>query len=496
MPAPRFQYNFSNDVFISYTHADDDADVTGRKWVSQFETDLRTRLAQVSGCSIATWRDNKLGAVDRFNDEIASQIGKSAVMVTILSPSYFRSDYCLEERQHFRSAAPDIGNKARIVKVAKTRVDLAAYPSDLKELLEHRFYLEESSGVCREFHLHEDPTVQRRYATRVDDVATEIAGLLKLLESRTESNGTKGVVFLAEATSDLDEPRAAIRRSLAQRGYEVVPNVPLRLLTALQIRESLSADLARAKAAVHPIGSLYGTIPELGAGASISRIQLELAASRQSPLPRLIWIPAGVEPREQPQSDLISQIHNQWAGNPFQVIEGPLEVFETNLLDALERPAAPAPIVEIKPVKKRPLVYLMTASDGDRRSSREIRFWLHGQDLDVEWPSRESDAAVKHVRHLTEDDGFLVYYGECSQDWVKTRVAEIAASEFSGRATRILARTVFLADPENDDKLDFLSHDAQILNGYGGIPVEKALLPFLSDIQAGWVPKSGSGERA
>jgi hypothetical protein len=218
--------------------------VTGRRWVSQFEADLRTRLAQVSGRSIITWRDNKLGGADRFNDEIATQIGKSAVMVAILSPSYFRSEYCSTERRKFRQAARDIANKARIVKVAKTRVDLAAYPQDLKELLEYRFCVDEPSGVAREFHLHEDPAVQRRNATRIDDVATEIASILKLLESGAGPNGTtKGVVFLAKTTSDLDEPRDSIRRSLVQQGYEVLPTVPLRLLTAPQIRESLTADL-------------------------------------------------------------------------------------------------------------------------------------------------------------------------------------------------------------------------------------------------------------
>jgi hypothetical protein len=309
--------------------------------------------------------------------------------------------------------------------------------------------------------------------------------------------GAKGaaekVVFLAETTSDLDEPRAAIRRSLVQIGYEVLPTVPLRLLTAPQIRESLNADLIRAKAAIHPIGSVYGTIPELGAGASIVKMQLESVARREGTFSRIIWMPPDVQPLEQPQADLIAQIHNQWAGNPFHVIQAPLQAFETFVLDALEPPSVPAPVVEIKAVKKRPSVYLITAGDGDRKSSRSVRFWLHGQNLDVEWPSRESDAAVKHARHLMEDDGFVIYYGECSPDWVKARVAEIAASEFSGRATPVLARTVFLADPENDDKLDFLSHDAPILNGCNGAPVEQALLPFLSDMRVGWIPNLGNG---
>jgi hypothetical protein len=484
----RFQHGFENDVFISYTHVDDEADVTGRKWVSQFESDLRTRLIQVSGYNVASWRDNKLGAADRFDGEIAAQVRKSAVLVTVLTPSYFHSEYCRKERELFWLDAGDIGNKARVVKVAKTRVELNAYPPDLKSLLEYRFYVEEPSGVCREFHLHEDPLVQRRYATRIDDVALEIAGILKLLEAGGSAPATrKGAVFLAETSSDLEEPRAEIRRSLLQRGYEVLPTAPLRLLTAPQIRESVAADLARSAAAIHPIGAAYGVIPESGSGASIVRIQLESVANRQGTFSRLIWIPAGVQPSEEPQVALISRIRNEWAGNPFQLIEGPLQDFETDLLDTLERPNTPAPPVNFKLVKRRPSVYLLSADEADRNASRSVRFWLHGQEIDVEWPSREGDAAQKHLRHLLEDDGFLIYYGQASDDWVRASIAEIAASELSGRATPILSRAVFLADPQTEDKLDFLTHDARILEGYGGAtPVEQILTPFLSEIRAGW----------
>jgi hypothetical protein len=493
MPAPRFEHGFENDVFISYTHADDEADHVGRRWVSQFETDLRTRLVQVSGCSIRTWRDNRLGAADRFDGEIATQLQKSAVLVPVLTPSYFRSNYCQQEREYFRKAAPDIGNTARIVKVVKTRVDLTAYPPDLKSLLEYRFYAEEPSGVCREFHLHQSPVVQLQYVTRVDDVATEVAGILRRLETRmTVPTASRGAVFLAEASSDLDEPRAAIRRTLVQRGYEVLPNTPLRLLTAPQIRECVAADLARAKVAIHPIGAVYGAVPELASGSSIARVQLELVANDARKFSRLIWIPAGIQPLEEAQAALISRIRNEWAGNPFQVIEAPFQELETNLIDTLEKPIAAARLVDFKTTRKRPSVYLLSADAIDRKSSRPLRFWLHGQDVDVEWPPQSADAEQIHVRHLVEDDGFLIYYGQCSHDWVRTKVAELASLELLGRATAVLSRAVFLADPQTDDKLDFLTHDARIVEGYGSAPIEQALSPFLEELRAGWPPSAST----
>ena len=99
--------------------------------------DLHARLEIVSGHTIDIWRDQeKLGGADRFDDSIARAARESAVLLVVLSPSYFNSDYCTREREEFRRHAEDegktaVGDKARIVKVAKFYVDLNLYPPDL-----------------------------------------------------------------------------------------------------------------------------------------------------------------------------------------------------------------------------------------------------------------------------------------------------------------------------------------------------------------------------
>src|SRR5215831_16956127 len=138
MPSPRFQHGFAHDVFISYTHADNQPDRQG-PWVERFECDLQSRLEVVSGKSIDIWWDKKLGAADLFNDAIRTELENSALLVVILSPSYFNSDYCRRERESFyaRTAGDGAaGNKSRVVKVAKFFVPLEQYPPDLEEMLE------------------------------------------------------------------------------------------------------------------------------------------------------------------------------------------------------------------------------------------------------------------------------------------------------------------------------------------------------------------------
>ena len=100
MPAPRFQHGFANDVFISYTR-EDDREEAGIRWVARFEAELKARLAKVSGQSIQTWRDDRLSGADRFGPEIEAQLLKSAVLVSVVTPSYFRSEWCNTERARF-----------------------------------------------------------------------------------------------------------------------------------------------------------------------------------------------------------------------------------------------------------------------------------------------------------------------------------------------------------------------------------------------------------
>ena len=106
MSPPRFQHGYAHDVFVSYTHTDDQPDA-GRRWVTQFTNDFRARLEIVSGHTVDIWRDEeKLDAADRFNDTIAQAVGGSAVLVVVLSPSYFNSEYCQKETQNLKVLSP------------------------------------------------------------------------------------------------------------------------------------------------------------------------------------------------------------------------------------------------------------------------------------------------------------------------------------------------------------------------------------------------------
>ena len=79
--------------------------------------------------------------------------------------------------------------------------------------------------------------------------------------------------YLAEATSDLQEKREEIRRYLTQLGYDVTPRTELRLLRGTaELQRFVTQNLSQAKLAIHPVGSLYGAVPEGANGKSVVQL--------------------------------------------------------------------------------------------------------------------------------------------------------------------------------------------------------------------------------
>ncbi|MGI9305988.1 MAG: TIR domain-containing protein, partial [Gammaproteobacteria bacterium] len=91
-----------HDIFISFSHIDNRApfaDVDG--WVTTFHQCLESRVATLLGRAPRIWRDPKLGGNDYLSDELSERLANSAVLISIVSPSYLRSKWCEKERDIF-----------------------------------------------------------------------------------------------------------------------------------------------------------------------------------------------------------------------------------------------------------------------------------------------------------------------------------------------------------------------------------------------------------
>jgi hypothetical protein len=479
----RFRHGFAHDIFLSYTHTDDQPDA-GRRWVTQFLEDLRARLEIVSGHGIDIWRDQeKLGAADRFNDSIAQGIRDSALLLVILSPAYFNSSYCRQERETFygdaaRRPMPPPG-KAAVIKVAKYRVPLDRYPPDLRELLEYRFYVESAGKVCKEFLLSEDPEVRARQASRVDDVAQKVAALLAALEPVSQTAETKGSVYLAETTSDLEPQRDELRRHLIQLGYEVEPKTELRLYPARDVERIVTETIRSCRMSVHPLGAYYGFVPEGAEGKSVIQMQLELSRrdGRNGDLPRVVWVPEGLIPQEDVQKKFLEKVRQEYAGRGFELLERPYRTLTALVEDRLKTQPA-----ETQPGAAPSGTYLV-CDNADRALAKSVRSFLFNQNLEVEWTpvalaATDLTGNPEHEKLLQRNGAHLVLHGATSELWLQDRIHELnRVRQAAGAAAPV--QVIYLADPRRDDKDEILVRGIDLVEGYGPQTVGGALQPFV-----------------
>src|SRR6266705_2638994 len=114
--------SYENDVFVSYAHIDDESVEEGQPgWVATLHRVLQVRLAQLLGKEPRIWRDLKLQGNDVFGDTLVERLPRVAVLVSVLSPRYVRSEWCQRELNEFLLATGGarVADKLRVFKVVK-----------------------------------------------------------------------------------------------------------------------------------------------------------------------------------------------------------------------------------------------------------------------------------------------------------------------------------------------------------------------------------------
>lgn len=221
---------FERDVFVSYAHADnlplgDEAD----GWITKFHRSLVNavkRLIRDEGLEV--WRDVKLRGNDEFNEVLEDGFRRSALMISVLTPSYAESEWCRKELSGFSAAALSrlglkVGEKNRIFKVMPWHLPHERHPEELGGALGYKFYaLDPLTDEEESFRRTNEQDSDQRYWRALSNLARDIVELLRAMkkiaegEARPVTTATDDAptVYLAEVTDDLLDLREQVRRSL------------------------------------------------------------------------------------------------------------------------------------------------------------------------------------------------------------------------------------------------------------------------------------------
>jgi len=498
---------FEKDIFISYAHLDNKPlppDQIG--WISRFHESLEAFVSMRLGGKVRIWRDSKLQGNDIFSDEIVEQFRKTAVLVSILTPRYVRSEWCSKEMREFCEAAEKTGgvvvdHKSRVIKVIKTPIDSEEpLPDVAKQVLGYKFYQFEGGQAPLEL----DPSFGSEFAQAYNRKVSQLAWDIKqLLERLRKANGSqpapdaapeaaKPAIFLAECSFDLDEEREKIETEFKTSGFEVLPDRALPKSEARQVAEVRNL-LARCQLSIHLIGNSYGSVPDGPTHKSNVVLQNDLAAarSRESDLARVIWLPDGTVSDYPPQQAFIEALHSD-AELQFgaDLITSDLEHLKGEVHSRLEQIAEPRePRIEIadtEPAASQ-FVYLICTNE-DRKATVPLRKALIEQGFSVDIPAFEGTAAeVRKVNEslLSRCDAVIVFYGSGNEAWKRSIDNDLAKMRSYRRGKPLKARYIYLAPPRTSDKDDHVDMDVpHLIDGFGGFS-KAGIAPFFEAVRAG-----------
>ncbi len=481
---------YEHDIFISYAHIDDTPLMAGEEgWVSEFHKSLEALVKQILGEELDVWRDPKLQGNDFFGDTLVEAVPKAAVLVSIVSPRYLKSEWCLRELERFTSGAGGerIENKSRIFKVVKTPIERSNEPAPLDQLLGYEFFkIDDVSGRPTEFRIEFGPESKQQYLAKLYDLAYEIAETIKQLENKGAQNDEdteKAPIYLAETSSDLNEQRALVKAELRQLGYSVLPDKPLPIESEL-LRKAVQADLDLCSLSIHMIGENYSFIAE-GDQRSIVRLQNDIAAAhcQKKPLHRLIWIAPGLTPSNVHQQKLMEFM--QTDGNSIEgadVLMTSLEELKTVIQDRVKDPKTTT-VIDNSNLKNLDIYLICDQCDFDETTL--LSDYLYDQGLEVILPVFEGDEAQvreDHADKLLSSEIIIVYQGKASDLWLSSKLRDLKKLPgFDGYQPK-LATAVYIGAPATQQKERFRSRDAMIIKNFDAF-TPKNLEPLMSAVK-------------
>jgi serine/threonine protein kinase len=476
----------NSDVLLNYASIDDQPLLEGKPgWVSQLHRNLEVRMEQLSGDKVSIARLPEVSFSTSMKNELLEHLPDAKAMISVVSPPFIKSDVCRQEVEQFWRNAEESGdswveNKSRLLKVLKTAVSDEEIPPTLADIFSplfgfEFFELDPESGRVREFDETFGPALKQRFFERVYDLAYDACQVLKTLnqvrnqEARpVEPDHNRQWIYLATTTSDVQDERDRIKRELLERGYMVLPDASLPMLSR-DVELTVQECLEKCTIAIHLLGRHYGVTPE-DSSESIPALQLRLTSDRAQAkdLQRMVWMPGDGEMADERQQAFVLRVQEDPALQyGAEIIEGNLNLLKKDLIRRLSPP-------EEKPNEATPdlreggppKVYLI-CDPRDEANVEALEDFLFDQGLEVNLPAfdgEDADAAALHQEYLLTCDAVMVYYGAAPKAWVDIKVRELLKAVGYGRENPIEVQAVYIAPPDDRRKERYRSHQAQVIH--------------------------------
>lgn len=499
----------NRNIALIYASKDDELIEGGIKgWVSNFHKFLTTLMYQIT-------RENpEINLIDESTIS-GVDLDEYAVIISVITGSLTSEKMIVKSlnqqakqlKEQNRLTADGV---ARMFKVLKKPYDPDDHLPELEDLLTYDFYLVDPlTGDPHEFTRFFGNDAERSYWMKLVDMAYDINHVLNAKE-KTDKDGNYTVVsrdktvYLASTGVDMVIQRDIIKRELMRHGYKVLPDHSLPK-EAKALDRMVRDDLDKCRLSIHIVGEDYGYKPR---GSELSVVDMqnrvasdhtyqmveknkELKQDKKLPFSRLIWVSPDLKNVTERQKIFIEDLKSDAASlEEAEVLQIQLQELKTIIREELVTGGRFNVRKGIQGLEKKKegdkskMIYLIA----DKRDVKEIdtlQDYLKKQGFIVVAPSYEGDLVdlrYIHQENLRRCDASIIYFGDASEDWIKTKLQDLLKAPGFGREKPLQAKAVYFNGKKDVDLEHYKKNNAMVLGNNGGEFTPDHLKPFLTKI--------------
>ena len=407
------------DVFVSFAFNDNDAANASDRWVTRFVSDLRIGIKNWVGnadkLEIFFAKDSLAGEVPL--SDLRDYARNSAIFIAVVSPSYVKRDWTLDELKAFSSGGDTSG---RLFAVECRQVgDYATLPERLRDLALIPFFIQDvGERASRPLSPEQDA---RPWTNRMEALTKDIAVLLekikagKSLQNKDGGSPGKRTVLLAQTTDDMADECDDVRRYLIQAGHTVLPAQSYYPQGGEEFKAAFAADLERADLYVQLLGLAKARRdPALPEG--YTRFQFEAAKAAALARPKLktfVWRSSNID---------IDGVKHEDAGilRESTVSAMTLESFKKEVEASIERLSQLLESRGNGEFQMANSTIFINAAPNDQEIAGAVSDECSRQGFMAIMPSSEKSAlkSVQQVKgYLRTCSAYFLVYGNADEDW-------------------------------------------------------------------------------
>ncbi|MBC6409316.1 MAG: DUF4062 domain-containing protein [Ekhidna sp.] len=490
----------------------DDQPVKGdvRGWVTNFHRFFSTLMYQ------STKENIKIKLINEKNFD-PSELNSFNVVLTVITENFTENANIIKILNLYGKKLKEVekfiaDGIPRVFKILKKPYDPDPKLPEFEELLTYDFYLiDPLTGDSQEFIHFFGNDAERSYWTKLVDMAYDVSRVLHT-KGKSKAEGSyntiprEKTVYLASTGVDMVTHRDIIKRELIRHGYKVLPDHSLPK-EAKALDQMIREDLERCCLSIHIVGEDYGHQPK-GSKLSVVDIQNRVASDHtyqmveknnsldeknKQPFSRLIWVSPDLKNVTERQKIFIEDLKSDAAAlEEVEVLQIQLQKLKTIIQEELvtggrfrnkrgmERPEGRKEDDQAK------MIYLI-ADKRDIKQIDKLQDYLKKKGFHVVSPSYEGDLVdlrYIHQENLRRCDASIIYFGEATEDWIKTKLQDLLKAPGFGRKKPLKAKAVYFDGQKDVDLEHYKKNNALVLGNNGGFFTPEHLKPFLTKIKS------------